>query len=89
MTRSQYLHMTKGKPSAVGEVGNLNISPCVQMDGVARRASTPYQSLVYLIFNPTATWHFFNDNWWAPIPSKYDSFPYPGEATALLIGPLS
>lgn len=37
------------------------------MWGEAHRASPnpDYKSLTYLLFNPSATWHFFNDNYTA------------------------
>lgn len=86
--RSLLRHSSKGKPGAVGEVANAVNDYCITMWGEAHRAVEPYQSLIYLLFNPSATWHFFNDfyAWDAP----YVAEAFAGEqATALLLGPAS
>lgn len=81
-------HMEKGLPGAIGEANHPASAACIQMWGEAHRGSPnpDYKSLIYLKFTPTATCHYFNDNYDAIPP--YSAFKFMNtQATAWLVGP--
>lgn len=92
-------HFVKGLPKFRAQVDKFPGTygaKCVDMFGFARRGteSPNYKSLTFLKFNPTATWHYFTDNYWSDDWPRYDAYYFvkpSGQtvpATAVLEGPL-
>jgi len=90
--QSQFKHVVKGMPGAVGEVQDVTSGNCVRMFGEIHRGSPDpdYKSLIYLTFEPSgAVWHYFNDFRHSNDSNRYRADPFAGEqATAYLWGPL-